>query len=69
MMDCLMGALAQALPDRVPADGSGGSTLPTIGGRHEGRPFIFVETIMGAWCPGSVPVETEAPIWRPARLR
>jgi N-methylhydantoinase B len=49
MMDCLMGALAQALPDRVPADGSGGSTLPTIGGRHEGRPFIFVETIMGAW--------------------
>jgi N-methylhydantoinase B len=49
MMDCLMGALAQALPDRVPADGSGGSTLPTIGGRQEGRPFIFVETIMGAW--------------------
>lgn len=49
MMDCLMGALAQALPDRVPADGSGGSTLPTIGGRHDGKPFIFVETIMGAW--------------------
>jgi N-methylhydantoinase B len=49
MMDCVMGALAQALPDRVPADGSGGSTLPTIGGRQDGKPFIFVETIMGAW--------------------
>ncbi|MFO0293704.1 MAG: hydantoinase B/oxoprolinase family protein [Rhodospirillales bacterium] len=52
MMDCLMGALAQALPDRVPADGSGGSTLPTIGGRQDGKPFIFVETIMGAWGGG-----------------
>jgi N-methylhydantoinase B len=49
MMDCVMGALAQALPGRVPADGSGGSTLPTIGGRQDGKPFIFVETIMGAW--------------------
>jgi N-methylhydantoinase B len=50
-----MGALAQALPRRVPADGSGGSTLPTIGGRQDGKPFIFVETIMGAW--GGSPVQ------------
>lgn len=49
MIDCLMGALAQAVPDRVVADGSGGSTLPSIGGTHEGRPFVFVETIMGTW--------------------
>jgi N-methylhydantoinase B len=55
MMDCVMGALAQALPRRVPADGSGGSTLPTIGGRQDGKPFIFVETIMGAW--GGSPVQ------------
>ncbi|MBV9813986.1 MAG: hydantoinase B/oxoprolinase family protein, partial [Acetobacteraceae bacterium] len=47
MMDCMFGALAQALPDRVPADGSGGSTLPSFGGAHDGRPFVFVETIMG----------------------
>ncbi|MBL8698571.1 MAG: hydantoinase B/oxoprolinase family protein [Alphaproteobacteria bacterium] len=52
MMDCVMGALAQALPARVPADGSGGSTLPTIGGRQGDRAFIFVETIMGAWGGG-----------------
>ncbi|MCE3250550.1 MAG: hyuB, partial [Geminicoccaceae bacterium] len=32
MIDCMFGALAQALPDRVTADGSGGSTLPTIAG-------------------------------------
>jgi N-methylhydantoinase B len=47
MIDCLMGALAQAVPDRVPADGNGGATLPSIGGMHEGRPFVFVETMMG----------------------
>lgn len=49
MIDCLMGALAQAVPDRVTADGNGGSTLPTIAGRHAGKPFIFCETFMGTW--------------------
>lgn len=49
MMDCIMGALAQALPDRIPADGSGGSTIPSIGGQHRGRAFVFVETMMGTW--------------------
>jgi N-methylhydantoinase B len=42
-----MGALARAIPDRVAADGSGGSTIPSIGGVHEGKTFIFVETQMG----------------------
>lgn len=49
MIDCLMGALAQALPERVPADSSGGSTLPSIGGIHAGKPFVNVETLMGTW--------------------
>jgi len=49
MIDCIMGALAQALPGRIPADGSGGSTIPSIGGVHGGRPFVFVETMMGTW--------------------
>jgi N-methylhydantoinase B len=49
MIDCLFGALAQAVPDRVTADGSGGSTLPTISGVQGGRPFIFCETAMGTW--------------------
>ncbi|MBM3561191.1 MAG: hydantoinase B/oxoprolinase family protein [Alphaproteobacteria bacterium] len=47
MIDCLMGALAQALPTRVPADGNGGATITAIGGRHRGGPFVFVETVMG----------------------
>lgn len=49
MIDCIMGALSQALPQRIPADGSGGSTIPSIGGTHHGRPFVFVETMMGTW--------------------
>ncbi len=49
MIDCLFGALAQAVPERVTADGSGGSTLPTISGNHAGKPYIFCETAMGTW--------------------
>lgn len=48
MIDCLMGAFARALPDRVPADGSGGSTIPSIGGSVDGRAYVFVETMMGS---------------------
>ena len=46
-IDCMFGALAQALPDRVAADNSGGSTLPTISGWRDGKPFVFCETFMG----------------------
>jgi len=47
MIDCMFGALAQAVPERVAADSSGGSTLPTISGWQDGRPFVFCETFMG----------------------
>ncbi len=49
MIDCLFGALAKAVPERVTADGSGGSTLPTISGVQDGKRFIFCETAMGTW--------------------
>lgn len=49
MIDCLFGALAQALPERVTADGSGGSTLPSFGGYQDGKAFVFAETFMGTW--------------------
>ena len=49
MIDCLFGALAQVAPDRVTADGSGGSTLPTISGWQDGRLYVFCETAMGTW--------------------
>lgn len=52
MIDCLFGALAQAVPDRVTADGSGGSTLPTISGTRDGKAYIFCETAMGIWGAG-----------------
>ena len=49
IVDCMFGALAQALPTRVAADGAGGSTLPSFGGRVAGRNFVFSECIMGTW--------------------
>lgn len=49
MIDCLIGALAPAVPDRVTADTSGGSTLPTIAGYQNGKAFVFCETFMGTW--------------------
>ena len=49
MIDCMFGALAQALPHRVAADSSGGSTLPTIAGYQDGKAFVFCETFMGTW--------------------
>lgn len=49
IVDCMFGALAPALPDRLTADGAGGSTLPTFAGMNEGRPFVFSECIMGTW--------------------
>ena len=49
IVDCVFGALAAAVPDRVAADGAGGSTLPSFGGRVDGRTFVFSECIMGTW--------------------
>lgn len=49
MIDCMFGALAQAVPERVAADGAGGSTLPSFGGYIDGRAFVFSETFMGTW--------------------
>ncbi len=49
MVDCLFGALAQAVPERIAADSNGGATLPTIAGYEDDRPFVFCETVMGNW--------------------
>jgi N-methylhydantoinase B len=49
MMDCLFGALSKALPDKVPADSCGGASIPAIGGYQDGKPFVFVESLMGNW--------------------
>ena len=49
MIDCLFGALAQAVPERVTADSNGGPTLTTIAGYKDGKPFVFCEPFMGTW--------------------
>ena len=49
MIDCLFGALAKAVPKRVAADGSGGSTLPTLSSYRPDQAFVFSETLMGNW--------------------
>jgi len=50
MVDCCLGALAQLLPDRVPAASEGGNTGISIGGYYPDRtPFIHVEFFCGAW--------------------
>lgn len=49
VMDAVLGALAQAVPDRVPADGEGGNSLISIGGsRSDGTLFAMVDFFAGA---------------------
>lgn len=49
IVDCLFGALAQAVPALVAADGAGGSTLPSFGGFDGRHRFVFSECVMGTW--------------------
>jgi len=47
IVDVVLGALAQALPDRIPAASQGTMNNVTFGGSAGGRPFVFYETIGG----------------------
>ncbi len=49
IVDVLLRALAQAVPDRVPAGSSGTMNNLTIGGidRRSGEPFAYYETVAG----------------------
>jgi N-methylhydantoinase B len=49
ILDVMMGALAQIVPDKVPAAGEGGNTVVCIGGYQDREPFIIVDMICGAW--------------------
>jgi N-methylhydantoinase B len=50
VVDAVSGALAQLLPDRVPAAGEGGNTLAIFGAeRPDGGRFIFYELVVGTW--------------------
>jgi N-methylhydantoinase B len=53
VIDAVLGALHQALPDRVPAAGEGGVTMLAIGGTDsDGSQVVFVEFIAGSWGAG-----------------
>jgi N-methylhydantoinase B len=46
----MLGALAQVVPERVPAAGEGGNSVICISGlRPNRKPFIIVDMICGAW--------------------
>ena len=50
IFDTMLGALAQIVPDRVPAAGEGGNSVVCISGlRPNRKPFIIVDMICGAW--------------------
>jgi N-methylhydantoinase B/oxoprolinase/acetone carboxylase alpha subunit len=50
VLDAVNGALAQLLPDRVPAAGEGGNTLAIFGAeRPEGGRFVYYELVVGTW--------------------
>ena len=49
VFDAIMGALAQVVPERVIAAGEGGPTLFSVGGYHDGRPFVLTEVMVGTW--------------------
>jgi len=54
IVDVLLGALAQACPDRIPAASQGTMNNLTIGGwdQRHGRPFAYYETIGGGMGAG-----------------
>jgi N-methylhydantoinase B len=50
VMDAMFGALAQIVPDRVPAAGEGGNTVVSLAAyRADRTPFIIVDMICGCW--------------------
>jgi N-methylhydantoinase B len=50
IFDAMLGALAQIVPDRIPAAGEGGNTVVCLAGlRPDRQPFIIVDMICGAW--------------------
>ena len=47
VVDTVLGALAQAMPDVIPAASQGTMNNFTVGGFHDGRQFVYYETLGG----------------------
>ena len=55
IVDVVLGALAAALPERIPAASQGSMNNLAMGSRAAGRAWDYYETLgggMGAWCGG-----------------
>ncbi len=60
VFDAMLGALAQVVPERIPAAGEGGNTVVCLSGKKDdGSGYIIVDMICGAWGgrPGSDGIE------------
>jgi len=53
VVDVVLGALARAVPEAVPAASQGTMNNVTIGGTHAGRPFAYYETLAGGTGAGA----------------
>ena len=50
VFDAMLGALAQVVPDRIPAAGEGGNTVVCLSGKKDnGEGYIIVDMVCGAW--------------------
>jgi len=49
VFDAIMGAIAEAVPELVIAGCEGGPTLFSVGGHHEGKPFVLTEVLVSTW--------------------
>ena len=49
VFDAIMAALAQAVPELVIAACEGGPTLFSVGGVHQGTPFVLTEVLVSTW--------------------
>jgi N-methylhydantoinase B len=47
VVDVVMGALAKAIPDKIPAASQGTMNNFTVGGIYHGQQFVYYETIVG----------------------
>jgi len=47
--DTVLGALAKAVPHRIPGASEGGATNFGVGGINGGEQYVFAESVMGAW--------------------
>jgi N-methylhydantoinase B len=47
--DAVLGALAQAVPERIFASGEGGCACISFGGQTNGESFVFAEGVLGCW--------------------